>query len=250
LCAARRPRPHAIPHHTQDLPPLLLARIFSQHLSWADVHGAVPRVCKAWRDAAAHIAPDRLSFEFDLAAEAGAAGSGAGAVAAAPASKGLLHSLLSAPARLLMHATGHALPAAAVPQAPAAPAQQAEQHAGSSSSSAAATAAERQEADMAALNEPWARWLAARGNRLLEFSMTITNLDSACAAAQCQLKETLLHALAGSAATAVAAATGDTPAGGMKLGDDDSDACGSAGLWRQRITARQPCEHVQQQQRV
>jgi hypothetical protein len=187
-------------------------------------------VCKAWRDAAAHIAPDRLSFEFDLAAEAGAAGSGAGAVAAAPASKGLLHSLLSAPARLLMHATGHALPAAAVPQAPAAPAQQAEQHAGSSSSSAAATAAERQEADMAALNEPWARWLAARGNRLLEFSMTITNLDSACAAAQCQLKETLLHALAGSAATAVAAATGDTPAGGMKLGDDDSDACGSAGL--------------------
>lgn len=162
-------------------------------------------MCRSWYALAQHIAPEQLTFEFDLLAQDRDDGSGG-----APASqRSLLQALLSTPQRLLLRATGHATaPApAAPPQLQAAPA--------ASLPPAGADVVSSQEHEFSLQNEPWAAWLRQRGGRLQDFAMTITNLDSNCAAAQCQLKETLLRALADSAPAAPGAlASRSTKAGG------------------------------------
>jgi hypothetical protein len=66
--------------------------------------------------------------------------------------------------------------------------------------------------------------------QLQDFSMSITNLDSNCAAAQCQLKETLLKALADSAIPkpALSASNSFVSSSGPRVSESSSDASSSA----------------------
>lgn len=174
----------------QDLPPLLLAHIFSSYLSWEDVQASVSLVCQAWHRVAAEVTPQQLNFEFDLVE-----GDSSGADAAPAKGKTLLQLLLSQPSKLLQRLTGQLRPA--VPEEDE---QQQQQQQGSGDGTDALDQAQQQQFLQYLQNAPWERWLQQHGMQVHDFAVSITNLDSNCAAAQCQLKETLLKALSQSAA--------------------------------------------------
>jgi hypothetical protein len=168
---------------------LLLAHIFSKHLSWEELQGPVSLVCQTWRRVAAEVTPQQLSFEFDLVQDDNPS------TEPKAEAKTLLQMLLSQPSKLLQRITGQLRPqqpgedeeAEQQPEGP-------EQIAGT-----AADLLQQQQFLQYLQNRPWQQWVQEHGMQLQDFSMSITNLDTNCAAAQCQLKETLLKALADSA---------------------------------------------------
>jgi hypothetical protein len=202
----------------QDLPPLLLAHIFSKYLSWEDIHGSVSLVCQSWHKVAAVVTPHQLGFEFDLvehdspSTEVKAEG------------KTLLQLLLSQPSRLLQRLlTGQVRPAEQDEN------EQLQQQRATDESESDLDKLQQQQFLQYLQNVPWQRWLQQHGMQLQDFSMSITNLDSNCAAAQCQLKETLLRALAESATPKPALSTSSSfiSSSGPRVSDSSSDASSS-----------------------
>lgn len=196
----------------------MLSHIFSKFLSWEDVHGSVSLVCQSWRQIAAEVTPQQLSFEFDLVEN--------DSVKDPPPAeaKTLLQLLLSQPSRLLQRLTGQLRPAQL---------QEDDEHAqqpGSEDQDSALDQIQQQQFLQYLQNAPWERWLEQHGMQLQDFSMSITNLDSNCAAAQCQLKETLLKALAESAnpKPALSASSSFVSSNGPRASDSGSEASTSA----------------------
>lgn len=221
---------HLLLLHLQDLPPLLLAHIFSKYLTWEDVQGSVSLVCQSWHQIAAEVTPHQLSFEFDLVEDRGNSSTESKSEA-----KTLLQALLSQPTRLLQRLTGQLRPAQQ--QQDTDDDDPLDQDPSTDPSTSAADALQHQQFLQYLQNAPWERWLYQHGTQLQDFSMSITNLDSNCAAAQCQLKETLLRALADSAtpksplststnssSTSASASASATP----RVSDSSSEASTSA----------------------
>jgi len=165
-------------------------------------------VCKAWQQIAAEVTPHQLSFEFDLVEDTSSS------TELKTDSKSILQLLLSQPVKLLQLLTGQ-------------PRQQQQEQAlpDEEDADAAADQLQRQQFLQYLQNAPWERWLHQHGMHLQDFSMSITNLDTSCAAAQCQLKETLLRALSASATAKPALSTSSSfPQSSSSSGPRPSDS--------------------------
>lgn len=175
-------------------------------------------MCQSWHKVAAEVTPHQLSFEFDLVEH------DSPSTEPKSDSKSLLQLFLSQPSRLLQRLlTGQLRPAQQQDE-------DEQQQQGSDDSDSDFDHAQQQQFLQYLQNAPWERWLQQHGMQLQDFSMSITNLDSNCAAAQCQLKETLLKALAESATPkpALSSSSSFVSSSGPRLSDSSSDTSSSA----------------------